>query len=100
GTREVAATYVRLEEVGQGDLIEIVSAPGDIVAKTKVSISAKTSSQIIELPVEEGDLVKAGDVLVRLDDSDLSARLRAAEARQAGQRANLAVAEANLKAAE
>src|SRR5687768_5791041 len=85
GSGEVAPTAVRMEEVTRGELTEFVSAPGEIQAKSKVSISAKTAAQIIELPFEEGANVRKGDVLVRLDDTEMQARLRATMARRAGQ---------------
>lgn len=95
---EPPATAVRLEEVGRGELIEFVTAPGEIQAKRKVSISARTAAQIAELPFEEGMTVKTGDVLVRLDDTRLRALLRATMARREGQDANLSVAKARLDA--
>jgi HlyD family secretion protein len=100
GTGEVPPTAVRMEEVQRGELTEFVSAPGEIQAKSKVSISAKTAAQIIELPFEEGAIVKKGDVLVRLDDTEMQARLRATMARRAGQAANLGVAQAQIEAAK
>lgn len=100
GGGEVPPTAVRMEEVERGELTEFVSAPGEIQAKSKVSISAKTAAQIIELPFEEGAIVKKGDVLVRLDDTEMQARLRATMARRSGQAANLGVAQAQIEAAK
>ena len=108
GAQEVA-TKVRLDDVERGELIEFVTAPGDIQAKTKVNISAKISAQVLELPHEEGEVVTKGNpdatppvppsLLVKLDDTDLQARLRAARARRLGQQASLDVAKAQIKAA-
>ena len=110
GAKQDEVTAVRIEPVERGDLDEFVTAPGDIQAKTKVSISAKISAQVEALPFEEGDRVTKGDpnadppvppsVLVKLDDTDLQARLRAARARRAGQQASLAVAKSQLKASD
>jgi HlyD family secretion protein len=118
------AITVRIESAKRGELIEFVSAPGEIEPKTKVEISAKVSARIIELPYEEGDTVTCGDpdadppipasVLVRLDAKDLESRLTSAEAgraaqvaqievdkaRIAGQRASLAGLAASLKQAQ
>ena len=47
------STTVRIENAKRGELIEFVSAPGEIEPKTKVDISAKVSARIIELPYEE-----------------------------------------------
>ena len=47
------ATVVQIEEAKYGELIEIVSAPGEIEPKTNVEISAKVSARIIKLPYDE-----------------------------------------------
>lgn len=57
------ATIVRVEEAQIGELIEIVSAPGEIEPKTKVEISAKASARVVELPHPEGATVTKGDAL-------------------------------------
>ena len=102
------AEVVRLENPARGDVVEIVSAPGEIEPKTKVSISARVVAQILELPFKEGDRVTKGDpnadppvppsLLVRLDASDLEAGLRSAEARRAAQAGEIKVAEARIVA--
>jgi len=90
---------VRLEPASRGDLVEIVSAPGQIEPKEKVSISARVSARIRELPFEEGDhVVKDKSVLVRLDDRDLRADLGSVSARRASQSAQIGVAKARYKA--
>jgi len=80
---------VRLEAAEPGRIVRSVSAPGEIEPRSKVQISARTSAQIVELPFEEGDVVAAGDVVVRLDDKDLLASLDAARARLRGEQARL-----------
>ncbi len=94
----IDATLVRVEPVLRGDLIELVQAPGEVQPRTKVSISAKVSSRIVELPFKEGQPVPAGAVLVKLDSSDLDAVLRSAQARYAAQQAGQQVAEARVAA--
>ena len=99
-------TIVRIESPQRGELIEFVSAPGEIEPKTKVEISAKVSARIIELPYEEGDHVTCGDpdanppvpasVLVRLDAKDLESRLTSAEAGRAAQVAQIEVEKARI----
>ena len=101
------ATIVRIEKAHRGELIEFVSAPGEIEPKTKVDISAKVSARIIELPYEEGDTVTCGDpdanppvpasVLVRLDAKDLESRLTSAEAGRAAQVAQREVEKARIE---
>jgi len=99
-------TVVRIEKAKRGELIEFVSAPGEIEPKTKVEISAKVSARIIELPFEEGDTVTCGDpepespipasVLVRLDSKDLESQLVSAEAGRAAQAAQTQVEKARI----
>ena len=90
-------TSVRVEKVSRGDLVEIVSAPGQIQPKTKVSISAKTTARIMELPFDEGAVVKKDQIIVQLDSKDLEAQLKAAESRRAAQASQIEVGEARLK---
>jgi len=47
---------------------------------TEVAVSAEVSGQVVESRLEEGKAVVAGDLLVRLDDADLQARLAQAQA--------------------
>ena len=99
-------TIVRIEKAQRGELIEFVSAPGEIEPKTNVEISAKVSARITELPYEEGDTVTRGNpnanppipasVLVRLDDVDLQSRLLSAEASYAAQAAQIEVEKARI----
>jgi HlyD family secretion protein len=92
---------VRIGKVEKGTLTRTVNAAGSIEPKTKVQISAQVSARITAIPLREGEAVKKGDVIVRLDDRDLAARLessqaslRAEQARLEGNRATLARAEA------
>lgn len=98
---------VRFGNVEKGTLTRSVNAAGSIEPKTKVQISAQVSARITAIPLREGEAVKKGDVIVRLDDRDLAARLesaqaglRAEEARLEGNQATLARAEGELKRQE
>lgn len=71
---------VRLEPVVRQKLVRRVQAPGTVKPRRSVQLSAQVSARIQELPFEEGDDVRAGDVVVRLDDEDLAAALESAEA--------------------
>ncbi|MFI4898107.1 MAG: efflux RND transporter periplasmic adaptor subunit [Phycisphaerales bacterium JB059] len=94
--REGGGTEVRLEAAELGDLVRTVSAPGSIEPKTLVQISSQVSAKIIALPFREGDMVKADDVVVRLDPQDLVARLDASKASLKSEQARLTGAEASL----
>lgn len=87
---------VRLEAVSPGQLVRTVSAPGYLESTKFVNISARFSAQIVELPFEEGALVREGDLLVKLDDRDLRAQLASAEAVLSAEEARLQGARATL----
>ena len=95
-TGEEAGMPVIIEPVSFGDLERTVSAPGSIEPKKLVKISSQVSAKILALPFEEGEMVKKGDVVIRLDPQDLVAGLDAAKAGLAGQEASLGGAEAAL----
>ncbi len=73
-------TEVRMEAAEHRTLVETVTAPGEIEPLTKVEISAQVSARIEELPFREGDAVRRDDVIVKLDDRDLKAALKSAQA--------------------
>ena len=97
---------VRIEKAGRGDLIELVSAPGEIEPKKKVDMSAKVAARIVELPHKEGDRVTCGDpaanppvpasLLVQLDAKDLQSHLRSAQANRSAQAARADVDKAAI----
>lgn len=95
---------VRVEPVETGDLVELVAAPGEIMAVRKVGISAKVSASIVEMPFKEGDHVSGpgpttqASLLVQLDDKDLQAVKRSAAARVRAQEEGLNVARQRIEA--
>lgn len=82
-------TEVRVDSVLRGELIKVVSAPGTVEPVKKVQISAQVSAKITAMPFREGDDVKKGDVLVRLDADDYIAALESAQAALKGEEARL-----------
>jgi HlyD family secretion protein len=91
-------TTVRIESVHRGTLAELVQSPGEVQPREKVSISAKVSARIVEMPNKEGAKVEKDALLVKLDASDLEAVLRSAQARYAAQEASLVVAGSRVEA--
>ena len=87
----------------------VVKINGWIVPVRQVSVSPKVAGEVIELPIEEGQKVKKGDVLARLDDAEYKAalllaraRLKLAEAhvakaKEGGGKADLAIAQAEVE---
>lgn len=73
---------VRVQEIGQDTVREVVTAPGEVEPDVKVDISAEVSARIESLPIREGDDVRKGDLVVKLDDRDLRAALKSVQARR------------------
>ena len=71
----------------------VLTASGYVVAQRKAAVASKATGRLEYLGVVEGDRVKKGQVLARLEDADIKASLDQA-------RANLRLNEADLKDAE
>lgn len=67
--------------VERGEVIEVVSETGFVQATKAVDMAFERGGRVIEILVEEGSEVQAGDILVRLDSSSVSADLASAYAR-------------------
>ena len=57
-----------------------LDASGYVVARRKATLSAKIMGKVSEVNFEEGQKVKQGDIVARLDDSNYQASLRQAQA--------------------
>lgn len=78
--REKKATEVRVGKVERRDITSIVSATGKIFPQVEVRITSEVAGEIIELPVREGQEVKRGEKLVRVDPELLQNQVRQQEA--------------------
>ena len=94
------AVEVRVEAVGLRDLVDDVSATGHIEPKTHVDITTDVAGRIIELPVEEGQDVEEGDLLLQIDPALFRAAVNRAEAGVAQARATLAQQQAAYQQAQ
>ena len=72
-----AAPPVRVEVAEEGDLVESVSALAGS-SRCFRSPSRRVSAKVIEVLIDEGDAVTEGRLLVRLEDRELQADLKAA----------------------
>lgn len=91
------AIKVTMEKVEKHDLASTVSASGEIKPKKSVNISAQVPGRIIKIGVEEGQSVKAGDFLMKLDSTQYEANAERDRALIHLYRTELIKAEARLK---
>jgi HlyD family secretion protein len=87
---------VRTEAIERRDLVAIVTASGNIGARRTVDISSDVSARVAELLVEEGDDVRQGQILLRLEPDQYRASASRSEASLAQAEAQRAQQEANL----
>lgn len=63
-----------------GDIARSITVSGVVEPIRSVGINSQISAALLEVAVEEGDVVRAGAVLARLDDRELRAQLGSAQA--------------------
>jgi HlyD family secretion protein len=81
---------VEAYEAIRGDLVQTVVASGRIITPQRLSVGAVVTEHVVRIPVNEGQKVRKGDVLIELDDKDERAALEQA-------RASVAQAEAKVR---
>src|SRR5579862_9111098 len=74
----------------------VLDASGYVVARRQAAVASKITGKMVELNIEEGDRVKAGQVIARLDDTNIRASLNAALAQQEYAKAGLNETQVNL----
>ena len=75
----------------------LLNATGYVVAQRKAAVASKATGRLEWLGVREGSQVRSGEVLARLESSDVAAQMRQAEAGVKVAQANLEQGEAELK---
>jgi RND family efflux transporter MFP subunit len=99
--KAAAAVPMSSASAGAGSVLD---ASGYVIARRQATVSSKLTGKVVELLIEEGKAVKAGDVLARLDDSNARAQtalsesqLDAARAAQSEVKVQLIEAERQLR---
>ena len=80
--------------------VDSVAAEGRVVPLRHAELAFETSGQVVEILVQEGDTVKAGDPLLRLDPTDQQIAVTQAQANLAQSEADVETANAGLLAAQ
>ena len=83
-------------EIGAGTVSEVAEFAGDVASKRSGELAFERAGRIVELLVDEGSRVAAGELLARLDGSVLEAELAAAHAAQTAVQAQRLYAELEL----
>lgn len=85
---------VSVEKVKKQDMTSVISASGEVKPKKNVNISSQIAGRVIKIGVEEGQQVKAGDFLLKLESTQYEANADGDRARIQSLRADMIRAEA------
>lgn len=104
---QAEADPLQTARVRQGDLTVSASGAGSLVPAQEAALGFRSGGVLVEVSVQPGDPVAAGQVLARLDDGEVRAQLAQAEAslhlaelKLTGSEAAVAQTEANLRLAQ
>lgn len=100
GGRRSQLPTVETEAVSRQTITETVTASGKIQPEVEVKISAEVSGLLFELPVKEGDIVEAGQLLVGINPDIYESAINRADAAVNTARSTLASARARKLQAE
>lgn len=71
---------VQTAKITRSSISDYYEASGTVAAKTTTQVSANIMGRIVSIPVNEGDAVSKGQVLVQIDDRDAATQLAKAQA--------------------
>ena len=91
---------VTLAGAERGAVTGTVVYTGSVAPFNEQDIYPRVTGRLVEIPVYPGDAVRAGQVVARLDDVELSSRVREAEAMAVTSQASRAQMDADLVAAQ
>jgi len=91
---------IEISKVNSTTIVETVSATGKIQPEIEVKIASMVSGEIIELPIKEGQVVKKGDLLVKINPDLYTSGLNRTVANLAGTKSSLGQADAQFKEAK
>src|SRR6185295_15134732 len=78
----------------------VLNASGYVTARRQATVSSKVTGKVTEVFIEEGKSVKEGQVLARIDDSNVQTNLRLAAAQLESAKATLSETRVRLEQAE
>ncbi len=96
----LAPVKVKVISVEKRDLVSQVYGNGTVEAKVVVGVSSKITGRIVELYADQGDNVKRGQLLAKLENDDFRHQELQSEAGLRKSAASLSVEQANLQKAK
>ena len=97
---DVELATVTAASTGGAGSNSVLNASGYVTARRRATVSSKVTGKVLEVFVEEGKAVRRGQVLARLDDSQIQSMLHVAEAQLAAAERAAAEDVARLREAE
>ena len=96
----VKVVSVNVKAGGPNAASTVLNASGYVVARRRATVSSKVTGKVLDVSIEEGHPVKAGQVVAHLDATQARAALNLSEAQLAAARKSFAEDEAKLREAE
>ncbi len=98
--QKAGVVAVQIGDVKRQDLASLVTASGEIRPRNYVNINSQSFGKIVEIAVAEGDRVRRGQVLLRMEAVQAGAEVEASRAGVSSLESAVQAAEASLKTAE
>ena len=94
------STEVEVAKADEITIVETVSATGKIQPEIEVKIASQVSGEIVSLPIKEGQVVKKGDLLVKINPDLYTSGVSRSVSNYAGTKSGLAQADASFNEAK
>jgi len=97
GKRSPKGERVKIEEVKKRTIKETVSGSGKVFPEKEVKISSDVSGEVVELYVAEGDSVKAGQILAKIDPDAYESAVERGQAALSNAKANASMSKSQVQ---
>ena len=95
--KEDEGIKVEIDQIAKRDILETVTASGKVFPETEVKMSSDVSGEIVDLYVSEGDTVRAGQVLAKIDPDTYLSAVERGKATLNNAKAQQSMAQANIE---
>jgi RND family efflux transporter MFP subunit len=98
--RSIQVTTAAVTRIYPSQDFTVLNASGYVVAQRRAAVAAKITGRLVWVGVEEGNRVREGEIIARLENEDVKAAVAQAEAELARVKANVEQARAERQDAE